>query len=286
MKIKMKIIQAKELGFCYGVCRAIDMLEKAAKQYNSLETLGPVVHNEQVSKRLDKLGIHVINSLQEISSAVVAISSHGVSSEVESQLRSKPVTVIDTTCPFVSRAQIAARRLAEVGFFVIIFGEAGHPEVKGILGYAQNKGLATLDGASIAKLHTLPRRLGILSQTTQIPEHFNAFVKDVIDLTLQRDAEIRILDTICHDIRKRQSLSLDLASKVDMMLVIGGKSSANTRRLLELCSVRTETHMIEKSEEIDLLWLKGKQTIGITSGTSTAEFSITEVIKRLEDLSN
>jgi 4-hydroxy-3-methylbut-2-enyl diphosphate reductase len=282
----MKIIQAKELGFCYGVCRAIDMLEKAAHQFKSLETLGPVVHNEQVSKRLDKLGIHVINSLQDISGHVVAISSHGISSEVESQLRSKPVTVIDTTCPFVSRAQIAARRLAEVGFFVIIFGEAGHPEVKGILGYAQNKGLATLDSASIAKMHPLPRRLGILSQTTQIPEYFNAFVKNVIDIALQRDAEIRILDTICHDIRKRQFLSLDLASKVDMMLVIGGKSSANTRRLLELCSVRTETHMIEKSEEIDPLWLKGKLTIGITSGTSTADFSISEVIKRLEELSN
>ena len=282
----MKIIQAKELGFCYGVCRAIDMLEKAAKQYHSLETLGPVVHNEQVSKRLDKLGIHVVNNIQEIKSSVVAISSHGVSSEVEVQLNSKSVTVIDTTCPFVSRAQIAARRLAESGFFIIIFGEAGHPEVKGILGHARNKGLATLDSTSIGKLQPLPRRLGILSQTTQIPEHFIAFVKNVIDIALQRDAEVRILDTICHDIRKRQSSSLELAAKVDLMLVIGGKSSANTRRLFELCAVKTETHMIEKSEEIDPLWLNGKQTVGITSGTSTADFSISEVIKRLEELSN
>ncbi len=280
----MKIIQAKELGFCYGVCRAIDMLEKAAQQYGSLETLGPVVHNDQVSKRLDKLGIRVINNIQGITSPVVAISSHGISPELEADLRSKPVTVIDTTCPFVSRAQIAARRLAEAGCFMIVYGEAGHPEVKGILGCAQNKGLATLNCADIEKLNPLPRRLGILSQTTQIPENFNSFVKNVIDLALHKDAEIRILDTICHDIRKRQSLSLELASQVDLMLVIGGKSSANTRRLLELCSTKIVTHMIENAEEIDPLWLKGKNIIGVTSGTSTADSSIREVIKRLESL--
>ena len=282
----MEIIKAKELGFCYGVSRAIDMLEKAARQYGSVETLGPVVHNEQVSKKLDKLGIRIINNIQDITNPVVAISSHGISFGLEADLRSKPVTVIDTTCPFVSRAQIAARRLVEAGFFVIIYGEAGHPEVQGILGYAHNKGLATLKGADVAKLNPLPRRLGILSQTTQIPEHFNSFVKNVIDLALQKDAEIRILDTICHDIRKRQSLSLELASEVDLMLVVGGKSSANTRRLLELCSSKIETYMIDNAEDIDPIWLKGKNSIGITSGTSTAGFSIKEVIKRLESLSS
>lgn len=282
----MEIKKAKELGFCYGVSRAIDMLEKAARQYGSVETLGPVVHNEQVSKKLNKLGIRIINNIQDITNPVVAISSHGISFGLEADLRSKPVTVIDTTCPFVSRAQIAARRLVEAGFFVIIYGEAGHPEVQGILGYAHNKGLATLKGADVAKLNPLPRRLGILSQTTQIPEHFNSFVKNVIDLALQKDAEIRILDTICHDIRKRQSLSLELASEVDLMLVVGGKSSANTRRLLELCSSKIETYMIENAEEIDPIWLKGKNSIGITSGTSTAGFSIKEVIKRLESLSS
>ena len=282
----MEIKKAKELGFCYGVSRAIDMLEKAARQYGSVETLGPVVHNEQVSKKLDKLGIRIINNIQDITNPVVAISSHGISFELEADLRSKPVTVIDTTCPFVSRAQIAARRLVEAGFFVIIYGEAGHPEVQGILGYAHNKGLATLKGADVAKLNPLPRRLGILSQTTQIPEHFNSFVKNVIDLALQKDAEIRILDTICHDIRKRQSLSLELASEVDLMLVVGGKSSANTRRLLELCSSKIETYMIDNAEDIDPIWLKGKNSIGITSGTSTAGFSIKEVIKRLESLSS
>jgi 4-hydroxy-3-methylbut-2-en-1-yl diphosphate reductase len=282
---RMKIIRSKETGFCYGVRRAIDILEKAAQQYGSLETLGPVVHNDQVTRRLDMLGIHVLNGIQNITGQVVAISSHGISPVAEAELRGRPVKLVDTTCPFVSRAQIAARRFAENGFFTLIYGEAGHPEVKGILGHARNKGLATLNISDIEKLEPMPKRLGILSQTTQIPENFNAFVKNVIDLGLRKDAEIRILDTICHDIRNRQSTSLDLASKVDLMLVIGGKSSANTRRLLELCSARTETHMIENAEEVDPLWLKGKNKIGITSGTSTPDFSIDEVIKRLEKLS-
>ena len=283
--MKIKIIKAKELGFCYGVFRAINMLEKAAKQYGSLETLGPVVHNEQVIKKMDKMGIHVIKNIGDITRPVVAISSHGISSVENELLRSKCLKVVDTTCPFVSRAQIGARRLVEAGFFVIVFGEAGHPEVKGIMGYAKNQGLATLDSADISKLKTLPRRIGILSQTTQIPEHFVAFVKNILDSGLQRDFEIRILDTICHDIRKRQLLSKELAGKVDLMLVIGGKSSANTRRLLELCSTNIETHMIETAVEIDPIWLQGKNTIGITSGTSTADSSIKEVIERLEALS-
>jgi 4-hydroxy-3-methylbut-2-en-1-yl diphosphate reductase len=281
----MKIIKSKEIGFCYGVRRAIDMLEKAAQQYGSLETLGPVVHNDQVTRRLDKLGIHVINGIHDMTGQVIAISSHGISPAAEAELRSRPVKLVDTTCPFVSRAQIAARRFAENGFYTLIFGEVGHPEVKGILGYAQNNGLATLNSTDIEKLKAMPKRLGILSQTTQIPENFNVFVKKVIDLSLKKDAEIRILDTICHDIRNRQSMSVDLASKVDLIMVIGGKSSANTRRLQELCSARTETHMIENAEEIDPLWLKGKNNIGITSGTSTPDFSIEEVIRRLEKLS-
>jgi 4-hydroxy-3-methylbut-2-enyl diphosphate reductase len=111
----------------------------------------------------------------------------------------------------------------------------------GILGYSQNKGLATLNYNDIENLKPVPKRLGILSQTTQIPENYNSFVKGVIDLALQKDVEIRILDTICHDIRNRQSMSLELASGADLMLVIGGKSSANTKRLRELCSTRTET---------------------------------------------
>jgi 4-hydroxy-3-methylbut-2-en-1-yl diphosphate reductase len=282
----MKIVKTKELGFCFGVRRAVKMLEKAARDNPKVESLGPVVHNDQVSQRLEKLGIHVIKNLAEVESEVVAISSHGVSPEIEAELRSMPVTVIDTTCPFVRRAQTAARRLSETGFFVVVYGEAEHPEIKGILSRLQNQGIATLDSREVEKIKPIPGHLAVLSQTTQVPENYKNFVKNIIDLALQRDAEIRVLDTICHDVRKRQSDSLELASKVDLMLVIGGKSSANTRRLYELCSFKTESHLLEDASEIESAWLKNKKQIGITSGTSTPDESIEEVVNRLTVLAN
>jgi 4-hydroxy-3-methylbut-2-en-1-yl diphosphate reductase len=278
----MKIVKARELGFCYGVRRAIDMLEKSAASFGSLDTLGPVVHNEQVTQKLNDLGIHVRKHIDDIVNPVVAISSHGSSPEIEISLRQKSQKVIDTTCPFVRRAQITARRLSEAGFFVIIYGESGHPEVKGILGHAKDKGMATLDYKNVAEIIPSPRRLGILSQTTQIPECFNQFVKNIIDISLKKDVEIRIMDTICHDIRKRQEVSLDLATKVDMMLVIGGQLSANTRRLFEICSSQIETHLIEKAEEIKIEWLENKNIVGIASGTSTPDYSINEIVDKLK----
>jgi 4-hydroxy-3-methylbut-2-en-1-yl diphosphate reductase len=279
--MKPKIEKASEIGFCYGVRRAVDILEKKVKEHGKLQTLGAVVHNEQVMQSLAEIGINVIYDIDNFKGNVIAISSHGVVPEIESELRRKKIDIIDTTCPFVRRAQISARRLAEAGFYVVIYGETKHPEVKGILGWASGNGVATLDVHNIKFDQSIPRRIGILSQTTQIPEKFTLFVKDMLDLTLTKDVEIRILDTICHDIRKRQSISLDLAKRVDLMLVIGGHSSANTRRLLELCSEVTETHLIDRVEEIDPSWLKSKQNIGITSGTSTSVQTIDQVFDRL-----
>ena len=165
---------------------------------------------------------------------------------------------------------------------MIVYGDANHPEVKGILGWARGQGLATLDEKPIARLDPMPRRLGILSQTTQVPAHFAEFVKKIIDLALTKDSEIRIIDTICHDIRERQAAALELARRADLMLVVGGRSSANTHRLAELCSQVTETHLIETAAEIQPAWIQGKRLIGVTAGASTAEETVDEVMKRLE----
>jgi 4-hydroxy-3-methylbut-2-enyl diphosphate reductase len=277
----LQIIKAKETGFCFGVRRAIRMLELAASKHDHIDTLGAVVHNEQVTKRLGVMGIRTIDNLDELQSEFVAISSHGVSPLVENELRARSLSVIDTTCPFVKRVQRAARKLVEGGFFVVVYGDARHPEIKGIMGGVGDKGVATQDASFFKTFQDIPRRIGILAQTTQIPENFILFVKDMIDLTLRQDSEIQVLDTICHDIRKRQSFSLDLAPVVDLMLVIGGQSSANTRRLTEICAKIVETHQISQAKEIDPDWLKGKRKIGLTGGTSTPEESIDEVWKNL-----
>jgi 4-hydroxy-3-methylbut-2-en-1-yl diphosphate reductase len=282
--MKIRPEKAAETGFCFGVRRAIEMLEKAAAQFGPLDSLGEVVHNEQVLQDLDRKGVRVIENLDDIRHGTVAIGAHGVTPQVEDQLRGKGVKVIDTTCPFVRRAQAAARKLVEAGFFVVIFGDANHQEVKGIMGRAQKQGLATLDIGDIKKLKKIPLKIGILSQTTQIPENFSQFVKGVIDVALTKDAEIRIIDTICHDIRRRQKVSAQLAEKTDLMLIIGGRSSANTKRLLELCSSITEAHQIDSAADIDPAWLKGKKSVGITSGTSTPDRTIEEVITRLETI--
>jgi 4-hydroxy-3-methylbut-2-en-1-yl diphosphate reductase len=279
----MKIRKVKEIGFCFGVRRAIDILEKTAQERGNIDTLGALVHNEEVLKKLNAKGIKVVDNFDQISSRVAAISAHGVSPQVEAELHKRGVEVVDTTCPSVRRAQTTARKLAEAGYFVVIYGEARHPEVKGILGCAGENGLATLDIQPLAALKKLPGRIGILSQTTQIPENFTEFVKEVLDMALVHDAEIHIVDTICHGVRKRQSGSLELARKVELMLVIGGRSSANSRRLLELCSKVTEAHLIGNASEIDPQWLKGKQNIGVTSGTSTSEETINEVIDELKN---
>jgi 4-hydroxy-3-methylbut-2-enyl diphosphate reductase len=174
--------------------------------------------------------------------------------------------------------------LAGNGFLVVVYGESGHPEVKGVLGWAQGQGLATLDIKPLTGSDRSLRRVGLLAQTTQIPEKYTDFAKEVIDLALQQDAEIRILDTICHDIRRRQAVSLELAGQVDLMLVAGGSSSANTHRLFELCSPVTDTHLIGRAEDIDPAWLKGKKSIGVTSGTSTDERTLDDILQRLKAL--
>ncbi len=281
----IRIEKAAGIGLCFGVKRAIDILERAARKHGGVETLGAVVHNQQVLQRLAEIGVRVTRGLDDIQGNTVAIGTHGVSPQLEAEIRARHINIINTTCPFVHRAQITARKLAKSGFFVIIYGDANHPEVRGVLGWANGQGEAMLDDRFIAKFDPLPRRLGVLSQTTQIPAHFTEFVKKLIDSALAKDFELRVIDTLCHDIRKRQTAALELASRVDLMLVIGSHTSANTNCLAQLCAKATTTYLVETADEIQSSWLQGQCHIGITAGASTAEQTINEVVTRLEALS-
>ena len=279
---KMTIEKADKVGFCFGVKRALDILKKVARERGGVETLGAVVHNRQVLQKLAELGVKVAKNVEDIRGDVVVTSSHGISPQLEEKIRARNIEIISTTCPFVLRAQVAARRLAEAGFLVVIYGDAEHPEVRGILGWAKGNGIAALDEKFIAKLDQIPRRIGILSQTTQVPTHFTEFVRKLIDSSFIRDAEMRIIDTICHDIRERQAAAIELAGQVDLMLVVGGHHSANTNRLAELCSQVTETHLVETAAEIQTSLLEGKRRVGITAGASTDEQIVNEVFRALQ----
>lgn len=278
----MRIEKAGEIGFCFGVKQAINILENIARERGGVETLGPVVHNQQVLQRLAKIGVRVAEDVNDIQGDTVVVSAHGISTQLEKEIQDRHIEIIDTTCPFVRRLQLAARKLADSDFFVIIYGDSNHVEVKATLGWANNQGAAALEAKSITKLNHLPLRIGILSQTTRIPAHFNEFVKNIIDFALTRDSELRVIDTICHDIRKRQAVALELANRVDLMLVIGDRNSANTNRLAELCSTATKTYLVETAADIQSSWLEGRPHIGITAGASTSEQTIDEVITKLE----
>jgi len=280
--MSLKIEIASAIGLCFGIKRAIDILEKAARGYGQVEALGDIVHNERVLQKLADINIIVADSLDDIKGNTVAIGTHGVSPQLETEMRARYDVVINTTCPFVHRAQITARRMVDSGFFVIIYGDVNHTEVKGILGWANDKGAATLDDNYITGLKDLPRRIGILSQTTQIPAHFTGFVRKVIDIAMVKDAELRITDTICHDTRERQLAALEMAKKVDLIFVIGSHTSANTRNLAELCATVTETHLVRTAEDIQPSWLRNHQRIGVTGGASTDEQTIDEVIQKLK----
>jgi 4-hydroxy-3-methylbut-2-en-1-yl diphosphate reductase len=284
LNMNLIVEKAEKTGFCFGVKRAVDILEKAARKHGHIETLGAIVHNRQVTQRLACMGVTVAESLDGIKSNTVAIGAHGVSPEIENEIHQRYSNIINTTCPFVRRAQIAARRLAKSGFFVIVYGDVNHREVKGILGWADGKGMATLDVETVTRLYNLPRRVGILSQTTQIPANFTSFVRQLIDHSLTKDSELRIIDTICHDIRERQQATIELAGKVDLMLVIGSNTSANSSHLASLCSTATKTYLIETADEITPALLASHHHIGVTGGASTAEEAIDEVQIKLKSM--
>jgi 4-hydroxy-3-methylbut-2-enyl diphosphate reductase len=278
----LEIEKAAELGFCTGVRRAIDILESTTRETGPVETLGPVVHNQQVIESLALSGVKVIESLDQVGGNILAVSCHGVSPQVLEKIEGRGLQMVDTTCPFVRRAQIAARRLANSGFSVVIFGERSHPEVQGVLGWAGGKGLATLD---VPTFDRTPKRIGILSQTTQSYSAFASFIAELAKSSLSRLSELRIINTICDATRKRQQAALELAKRVDLMLVVGGRNSANTHRLAEICSsAGVETYQIETAAEIEPAWIQNRSRLGITAGASTPDQSIEEVVARLKQL--
>ncbi len=282
--MSVKIEKAAGTGFCFGVKRAITILERTAEEQGNVETLGAVVHNKQVLQRLKELGVSVADSVAKVKGNTLAIGAHGVGPEVEAEINSRRLKIIDTTCRSVHRAQAIAERLSKAGFFVVVYGDANHPEVKGILAWAGGNGVATQDAEVIAGLKPLPKKIGVLSQTTGIPSSFIDFVKGLLDTSFAKDSELHVVDTICHDIRQRQASAQKLAEKVDLMFVVGDHTSANTNRLAELCSKLTKAYLIETADEIQRRWLKGHKHIGITGGASTAEGTINEVVFRLEQM--
>ncbi|MGQ9734512.1 MAG: 4-hydroxy-3-methylbut-2-enyl diphosphate reductase [Candidatus Bipolaricaulia bacterium] len=277
----MELRKAEVLGFCAGVRRAVRMIEEELEQ-GPLETLGAVVHNPHVVADLERRGARVVRSLEEVRSGRLAITAHGVGEEVYHKIEALGLKLIDTTCPIVSRAQRAAASLAKEGYKAIIFGEADHPEVRGLLGWTKGSGVAILDPSVPLKL---PRRVALLSQTTKGSELFAQFVGRFLEYHLLELEELRIINTTCPETGRRYEAAKELSRWAEVVLVVGGRNSANTRRLAETCArMGVETHLIEDSSEIEQEWLIARERVGLTAGASTPDSAIAAVIRRLEEL--
>jgi 4-hydroxy-3-methylbut-2-enyl diphosphate reductase len=282
----MQVERARELGLCFGVRRAVHIVREASQRYGTVQTLGPVAHNRTLLRELQDNGVTSVASVEELSGPVVAVSAHGVAPDVFRRLRERGCTVIDTTCPNVSRAQQIAAGLSDEGFTVVIFGDSRHSEVRGLLGWGGEGARAALDASALATHlpSTAGVRIGVIAQTTQRLEDFTRFVHQVCDAVLAHSGEIRVINTLCDATRRRQSAAAALAATVEAMVVIGGRDSANTRRLAETCAQIVETHLIETADELSEQALHGKSRVGLTAGASTPDTSIEQVELRLRQL--
>jgi len=275
----MQIERARELGLCFGVRRALYMAHDAAERHGTLQTLGPLAHNRVLLAELEDHGVHSVDSIDQLAGPAVVISAHGASPDVTALLQGRGLAVVDTTCPNVAAAQRIGANMAREGLAIVIYGDSRHTEVRGLLGWSGENALATLDADSLLQgcpTSTLTR-LGIIAQTTQRVEDFTLFAQQVCASLIEHSREIRIINTLCDATRRRQAAAVELARTVDAMVVIGGRTSANTKRLAETCAAIVETHLVESAEELDAEQLRGKRRVGLTAGASTPDASIEHV---------
>jgi len=277
----MSIVKASVLGFCGGVRRAVKMIETELAEHGPLYTLGAIVHNAHVVNDLARKGTKMVRSLDEVpAGGTVAITAHGAGEDVYAEIERRGLRLIDTTCPIVRRAQETAAHLVENGFTVILYGEADHPEVKGILSWTRGHGVATL--SPDVDIPGDAEGIGIIAQTTKKPELFATFAQAIAQRHTGRLPEIRIVNTTCPETGRRYQAAKELARRVDALVVVGSRTSANTRKLAETCRAADRpTYPIESAEEISSEWLDRFDRFGVTAGASTPDDVIEEVVERL-----
>jgi len=281
----MRVVRAKALGFCFGVQRAIDIVAEAAGEHGPIDSLGSIVHNPVVVDGLAARGVRVAGGLDDVESGIIAVTAHGRGPEIADEAMERGLGLIDATCPIVRKSQKAARALCDDGFKVIIYGEEDHPEVRGVLAWMDGSGTAVLDPE--AEIEIPRRRVALLAQTTKSEQSFAEFVARFVGRNIGRINELRVVNTTCPETDERYHAARELAAECDLLIVVGGRNSANTRKLAQTCAgTGVETHQIERAPEIDAAWLAGKECVGVTAGASTPDESIDEVVAGLEKLGN
>ncbi len=274
----MKIVLASSYGFCFGVKRAI----KIAEENPSSKTYGPLIHNKDEINRLKEgFDIGLANSLDDVEERdSVVIRTHGIPKKELSELKSRDTTIIDATCPYVTTPQKIVEKMSSEGYSIVIFGDGNHPEIKGVVSYAKD-----LDDAFIvleeSELEDLPlkSKVAVVAQTTRKPEDF---IKITSALILKHK-EVRIFNTICNATFENQDAASDLAKRADVMIVIGGRHSSNTKQLHSISKYHCkDSYLIENEKEISKEWFDNKELCGISAGASTPDWIVQNVIDKIE----
>ncbi len=277
----MEVKLAEAYGFCFGVENAIETARSAVKDHGAgnVVALGPLIHNTQVVRRLEECGLNQSGKLETIASdKKVLIRSHGATPETYERARRRGLGVVDATCILVKKAQDAVKQLYEEGYHVVMIGDPDHPEVKGVVGYAPQVTIIN-EHTDLDEALPFRERLGIVQQTTHSP----AYAADMIRKILVRPfREVKIINTLCLEVTRRQEAAVALCHDVDVMFVLGGRHSANTRELVRLCrGYGTDTYHVESYEEVEPSMCAGKKVAGVTAGASTPEWVILEFVKNL-----
>jgi 4-hydroxy-3-methylbut-2-enyl diphosphate reductase len=267
----MQIKVAGHSGFCFGVKRAINIARTALKDSRDkkdIYSLGPIIHNPQVVGSLSKKGLRVIGNIHRIKRGTVIISSHGTPKDLIQKIKKKRIKVINATCPFVKHAHDIVEGLKKEDYRIIVIGDKKHPEVKALL---------SLTGSQVKN-----KKIAIVSQTTQNKDDY---LKGILDILKDDFSEARIFNTICNDTAHRQILTRNLLDKCDVMIVVGGRNSANTRRLFEICKESgVDSYHIESEGELKKGYFNKKECAGVVSGTSTPDLTVKKVAEKIKRL--
>ncbi len=278
----MQVLLADEYGFCFGVERAVEMVEGALADGATVRTLGPLIHNTQEIARLEAEGVATIDAPAEVGAGVTAvIRAHGVTPTVQRELEARAERVIDATCPFVTKVQKLAERAAAEGRDVVVVGNPDHPEMIGVKGYAPDHAHVVRDASEVAALPRLHAPL-VVSQTTI---KLSTFLEAADAVRAQADSEPQIVNTICSATRDRQDAARALAGHVDAFYIIGGKHSSNSIKLLSVCKEQcAQSFLIETPAEINPADLRGARRVGVTAGASTPNWLIEQTLARLREI--
>ncbi len=272
---------AGNAGFCFGVERAVKLAQDAAARLGKVFSLGPLIHNRDVVESLATEGIHVAETLDDVKEAAVIARSHGLPPDILNAAKRKGITVIDGTCPFVKKAQDYAALLRTEGYHIVIVGNADHPEVKALHGFSGRDAQIVGNDCEV-NLPEGVQRVGVIAQTTERIQVFSQVVASVA----ARSKEVRVFNTVCDSALSRRANTLRLAEVCDVVVVVGGKHSANTKQLAAVSRhYGTETHHIERPNELERPWFDGKKSVGVTVGASTPVWITSAVVDRLKELS-